>query len=440
VSGVDLYFELRDYYFTKGAADTGIGSIIAVSDKTPSLIGIVFAVLGLIIDAATLVKHGLKIAGIIGKLADETADSTKILGDLYDELRLNKMIAETLSKDDFIKQMDELLKRDKALLEKHREAIEGLMKQMKIAQKLDNIPSAVQYALARMYDINPTVTRAIIKAKDGHKIFLRLTVDLLSSPNAAHDYTKLANLFLKEGDELSEEGVTVLRYLTESVPGTIDECSSVVKIIEEAVIRTGKSFDPKFMQEVLTDQRLRKLITENPADLDAIAKHYDEWVKNGSKGAFADGVSKIINTVKILSKEEIEIVELTGSGRTISHYTDINGASGITNIDKKVLEQVDVGEGIVIQELKFGEGKTSFLTSQNKPGEIFVTDLAFPLSSGKLNQIGVFGEKQNWVLLFSEEDAFLQNARIIPQIADRGIYSIPSNSNLLGTYKLIRTR
>ncbi len=298
VSGIDLYFELKDYYFIKGATDTGIGSIIAISDKHPSLIGIVFALLGLIIDAATLVKHGLKIAGIIGKLADETADSTKILSDLYDELRLNKMIAETLSKDDFIKQMDELLKRDKALLEKHREAIEGLMKQMKIAQKLDNVPAAVQYALARMYDVNPTVTRAIIKAKDGHKIFLRLTVDLLSSPNAVHDYTKLANLFLKEGEELSEEGVTVLRYLSESIPGTIDECSSVVKVIEEAVIKTGKNFDPKFMQEVLTDQRLRKLILENPADLDAIAKHYDEWVKNGSKGAFADDVAKNIDSIK----------------------------------------------------------------------------------------------------------------------------------------------
>lgn len=286
VSGVDLYFELKDYYFTKGASDTGIGSIIAVSDKHPSLIGVVFAILGLVIDAATLIKHGLKVAGIIGKFAAEGADTAKVADELYEELNNLKLLPPGLKKADFLKQMDELLKRDKELLEKHREAIEGLMKQLKITQKLDTVPSAVQYALARMYDINPGVTRAMIKAKNAHRIFLRLTLEITSNPNAADSYARLANLFMKGGEELSEEGITVMRYLTESLPGTLDECSAVVRVFESA----GKTFDPKFMEEVLTDQRLRKMITDNPADLDSIAKSYDDWVKDGSKGSFADNV------------------------------------------------------------------------------------------------------------------------------------------------------
>lgn len=97
-----------------------------------------------------------------------------------------------------------------------------------------------------------------------------------------------------------------------------------------------------------------------------------------------------------------------------------------------------VGEAYQINELNFGSGRNMFRAEN--PGDIFVTDLPSTSSAGKLNQIGVFGEKQNFAISFSEETAFNQNIRVKGAVPERGIYTIPENTTLKGTFIIQKLR
>ena len=83
--------------------------------------------------------------------------------------------------------------------------------------------------------------------------------------------------------------------------------------------------------------------------------------------------------------------------RIFSHFTNAKGVEGITGIEAKNMK---VNEQIFVNELKFGLGKNSFLSS--KTGDIFVTELGIEANEGQLMNIGVFGDKQNFVIQFSE--------------------------------------
>jgi RHS repeat-associated protein len=128
-----------------------------------------------------------------------------------------------------------------------------------------------------------------------------------------------------------------------------------------------------------------------------------------------------------------ELLESFGGGRVFAHFTDVEGATGITGVDAAGLE---VGENTAVSELQFGYGQNSFLASE--PGRIFVTELGPNATTGQLNQIGVFGAKQGFAIQFSEEAAFSQGARVFPEAASKSIYSIPGGTTLRGTFNLLR--
>ncbi|HZO78537.1 MAG TPA: hypothetical protein VFB39_10880 [Solirubrobacteraceae bacterium] len=98
----------------------------------------------------------------------------------------------------------------------------------------------------------------------------------------------------------------------------------------------------------------------------------------------------------------------------------------------------EVGGQAEVEELRFGTGSNPFLASE--PGSIFVTDLGPEATSGQLNQIGVFGEKQNFAISFSEEDAFSSGARVRGERPDRGIYSVPGGCTIRGACVVRRVR
>jgi RHS repeat-associated protein len=122
-----------------------------------------------------------------------------------------------------------------------------------------------------------------------------------------------------------------------------------------------------------------------------------------------------------------------GGGRTFSHFTNAEGATGITGI---VADNLGVGQQVGIAELRFAMGENSFMASE--PGRIFVTELGPNATGGALNNIGVFGSKQQFVIQFSEETAFLQGARVAGEKASRSIYSIPGGVTLKGEFTLTR--
>ena len=55
--------------------------------------------------------------------------------------------------------------------------------------------------------------------------------------------------------------------------------------------------------------------------------------------------------------------------------------------------------------------------------------------------IGVFGDKQNFVIQFSKKEALLNNdVRVLGQKPSRNIYTIPGGSTLEGKFLITRIR
>ena len=122
--------------------------------------------------------------------------------------------------------------------------------------------------------------------------------------------------------------------------------------------------------------------------------------------------------------------------RIFSHFTNELGVKGITGIDGNTLK---LYEQVCVNKLAFGLGKNPCLAG--KLGEIFVTELGIDASEGQLMDIGVFGDKQNFVIQFSKKEAFLNNdVRVLGQKPSRSIYTIPEGSTLKGKFLVTRIR
>lgn len=122
--------------------------------------------------------------------------------------------------------------------------------------------------------------------------------------------------------------------------------------------------------------------------------------------------------------------------RIFSHFTNAQGVEGITGIDGNKLK---LYEQAYINKLQFGLGVNSFLTSE--ADRIFVTELGIDATDGQMMNIGVFGDKRNFVIQLSEKEAYLKNnVRIIGQMPSRSIYTIPGGTTLIGRFLITRIR
>lgn len=59
-----------------------------------------------------------------------------------------------------------------------------------------------------------------------------------------------------------------------------------------------------------------------------------------------------------------------------------------------------------------------------------MTEVGPDAAAGQLQQIGIFGDKQNYVIQFSRESAFMNNIRLNPVFPARSIFSIPAGVTL----------
>jgi hypothetical protein len=125
-----------------------------------------------------------------------------------------------------------------------------------------------------------------------------------------------------------------------------------------------------------------------------------------------------------------------GEGRLFSHFTNAEGVTGITGI---VGDSLDIGQQVIVSELRFGQGENDYLAWE--PGSIFVTELGIDATEPQLNDIGIFGDKQNWAIQFSEETALVSNGiRVTGVMSSRSIFCIPGNTLLRGTFLVTRIR
>ena len=124
-----------------------------------------------------------------------------------------------------------------------------------------------------------------------------------------------------------------------------------------------------------------------------------------------------------------------GGGTIFNHFTDANGIRGITGI---VGSEMRVGQQVIVSELRFGRGLNSFQAASE--GDIFVTDLeaGVQATQGQLQSIGVFGDRQNFVIRFSQETAIMQDIRLTRSRA--GIFTMPGGTTLKGEFTVARIR
>ncbi|MDY6802808.1 MAG: hypothetical protein SXA11_03245 [Cyanobacteriota bacterium] len=132
-----------------------------------------------------------------------------------------------------------------------------------------------------------------------------------------------------------------------------------------------------------------------------------------------------------------------GRGRIFSHFTNSEGVTGITGI---IGDSLDRGQEAFADKLQFGQGSNPFYA--NSPGDIFVTELGVEATVGDLNLIGVFSDKQKFVVQFSEETALVLNkirvkpVKISYNVLTSGssIYTIPGGTAMIGKFLVRRVR
>lgn len=139
-----------------------------------------------------------------------------------------------------------------------------------------------------------------------------------------------------------------------------------------------------------------------------------------------------------LSVGNPRIPPVANNARTFNHFTNIDGVTGITGINTRLLDNLGIGESISVNQLSFGTGTNKFMA--NAVGDNFVTDLGTSSTVRQLEGIGVFGDKQNFVISFSEETAFSQGVKVKGSNPQRGIFTIPANTTLKGKFTITKTR
>ncbi len=124
-----------------------------------------------------------------------------------------------------------------------------------------------------------------------------------------------------------------------------------------------------------------------------------------------------------------------GKGIIFTHFTDAQGITGITGVQAGALI---VGQPMSVQKLTFDYGNNSYLAE--KLGDLFVTDLGINANARELDSIGVFGDKQNFVIQFSQETAFKQVPSVRPILVRPHIYTFPGGTTLQGSLLIQRVR
>ncbi|MFE6384529.1 polymorphic toxin-type HINT domain-containing protein [Streptomyces roseolus] len=125
----------------------------------------------------------------------------------------------------------------------------------------------------------------------------------------------------------------------------------------------------------------------------------------------------------------------SGGGTIFSHFTDARGVKGIAGVD---VSGMSIGQTVSVKRLQFGVGQNDYMTENR--GDMFVTDLGRDATSGQLGRSGVFGERQNYVIQFSQEAAYDYGVRPKMNPSYSSSYSFPGGQEFGGNHSYTVTR
>ena len=122
-----------------------------------------------------------------------------------------------------------------------------------------------------------------------------------------------------------------------------------------------------------------------------------------------------------------------GRGGNFQHFTNLEGAVGITQVSSDILTSLQPGQAIVVQSAHFRTGNP-FLVGPNRTS---VTNIGADATAMEQAMIGVMESRRGFVIEFSRESAFASEVTDFQPVRP-GILSIPGNCTIRGTIVIRR--
>lgn len=376
VSGIDLYFELSSYQLHSNAAQATLGG--ELSDD-PGILGVTFAVIGLVADVASLGAAGLKMVKSAAKAIKETEKSTEVAaeaGKLYDELAKAGKVGKGVSRSEFIKIIQDA-KAETKLLPKELAEFDKLIKTVKI-----EVSPLQRTGWMKIFKEDPATCAKILGSfKDRPEVLARLSQHVLFDGDAAKGYTTIYKVLN------GEQSLKVMEYLGREGAGSAQEILKGMNLIRDHL---GEELLKRLMQEYFLKSKnlatmrrwlsLPSLSRMDAADFAKISKDIgDSKSLSKIESSFRQGVREAA-VGHLYTSGENWLDEFMKMGRVMDNKTSgsifeglvrrvskepwgkVEG--GIRNLEANSFPDgiVDIGSGWKIGEFKFSMGEGEAFT------------------------------------------------------------------------------
>jgi hypothetical protein len=310
VSAIGLFTEIKNYKFESAAYDTAIGTATELSDKSPSIFGIIMAAIGLGLDIGGFLpaaNAGLKVLvrgteeilatqaiaemkvlfkQLSKKLAAReaahiTAEEIKVIDKEIKELaeQLYDFVGKTrikgnLGKEAFVNQLTERLK--------NQTVSEEFINLLKFKYGIsEDIITSCGHGLALINKENPSAMEFLLKnLGDNPRLLTQFSIEAMLNKDFPAILSRFEKLLAKDPEALKD----VYRFMGAGRKGI----GSAPKFLD--AIEAGKITDVDLIKTAFKDGKVRTLVTEypDPSDLTKQWKAYN--AKAGPKSTFGNFV------------------------------------------------------------------------------------------------------------------------------------------------------
>ncbi|MEX2566031.1 MAG: DUF4157 domain-containing protein [Cyclobacteriaceae bacterium] len=317
VSAIDLAIELEDYYFQADASKAVFTDTLTTE---PSMLGVVFAIAGLVIDFADV----LKLIKPLGKALKNTDEVAEYAGEIYDQIKSAGKLKGDIAKEDFVKQLVEGWEKRQQMMQK----IPADIKQIIEGENFQSLAPGVKEGLLKVMDENPMAFSTIMKTVGPEvEVLSRLAIISFVDPKvvgALSDITKLLP------NEAAIKKV-FLYYGTVGAKGAFG-LPDVVDIINRGAVKNN----PNLVEEILTNRSLQQVMLNHATHPDGMANafklykdHLASLPSGGTKPSFLDFLKE--------KGENIKLDETLG-GATKLKELNSSQITFTANLDPKDLE------------------------------------------------------------------------------------------------------
>lgn len=341
VSAIDLAIELEDYYFQADASKAVFTDTLTTE---PSMLGVVFAIVGLVIDFADVLKL-IKPLGKALKNADEVAEYA---GEIYDQIKAAGKLKGDIAKEDFVKQLVESWEKRQQMMQK----IPADMRQIIEGEKFQSLAPGVKEGLLKIMDENPAAFSTIMRTVgDEAEILSRLAIISFMDPKVVVAFSDITKLL---PDDAAVK--TVLQYYgTVGAKGAFG-LPDVVDVINRGAVKNN----PELVGEILTNRSLQQVMLNHATNPDGMANAYKLYKDHlaglppgGTKPTFLDYLKQQGENIKLDEAfgGATKLKELSSSQIAITAHLDPKDLEIARSMIVKMVDENKVLSGHQLQAI-----------------------------------------------------------------------------------------